>query len=113
RCSNLRGRVFNRRLHVFREISCAISVYDLRYRDAVAQAQTLRIARQRPRFEKDGSEVGTRQNEQDIARHRVTSRCRLARLEADDCKTEQELSEASATDHIAQEDVRRPTRSKS
>jgi hypothetical protein len=63
RCSKPRGRVFNQRLHVFREILCAITAYDLRHREAIAQAQTLRIARQRPRFEKDGSDVGARQNE--------------------------------------------------
>jgi hypothetical protein len=52
--------VFKQRLNVQGEILGAISVDDLRHGEAVAQAQTLLIARQRPRLEKDRGDIGTR-----------------------------------------------------
>jgi hypothetical protein len=60
RYAELCGCVFKQRLNVQGEILGAISVDDLRHGEAVAQAQTLQIARQRPRLEKDPGDIGTR-----------------------------------------------------
>jgi hypothetical protein len=47
-------------LNVQGEIPGAISVDDLRHGEAVAHAQTLLIAQDRPRLEKDRGDISTR-----------------------------------------------------
>jgi len=78
---------------------------DLRMRETIAEALALHVSSHRDRLEDDRGNVGSWDQQQDVALHRVPERRRPAGFEADDDEPEDELPEALAAHSVPQEQV--------